>query len=190
VKLWLARHAAPLAPSGLCYGATDLEAEGDATLRAAQGLAAAVPAAVAVRSSPLRRCRQLAEALQALRPDLAARTDARLREMDFGTWEGQRWEAIGRDRFDLWMADFAQHRCGGGESVADLMARVAPALEEARAGGQDVLWITHAGVARAVRLLVRGVALPRAAADWPLEGLAFGAWESLALVPRVDPVGR
>jgi len=183
VKLWLARHAAPLAGEGLCYGATDLEADGEATMQAAQGLAAAVPGGVTVRSSPLRRCRQLAEALQALRPDLVHRVDARLREMDFGDWEGQRWDAIGRRQFDAWMADFSRHRCGGGESVADLMERVAPAFAQAHSSGHDVLWITHAGVVRAVRLLTRGVALPRAAADWPVEGLAFGAWDCLALAP-------
>jgi alpha-ribazole phosphatase len=183
VKLWLARHAPPLAAEGLCYGATDLEADGAATLQAARALAAAVPRGVVVRTSPLRRCRQLAEALQALRPDLLPGADARLREMDFGSWEGQRWEAIGTGAFDAWMADFAQHRCGGGESVAQLMARVASAFAQAREGGQDVLWITHAGVVRAVRLLARGVALPRAAVDWPVEGLAFGASECLALDP-------
>src|SRR5256885_11764934 len=37
--------------------------------------------------SPLRRCRQLAQALQALRPGLASAMDSRLLEMDFGEWE-------------------------------------------------------------------------------------------------------
>ena len=85
--------------------------------------------------------------------------------------------------YDVKVGDFAQHRCGGGESVAQLMARVASAFAQARGGGQDGLWITHAGVVRAVRLLTRGVALPRAAADWPVEGLPFGASECLALDP-------
>jgi alpha-ribazole phosphatase len=183
VKLWLVRHARPLAAEGLCYGATDLEAEGEATRQAARALAAVLPAGLAVRCSPLRRCRQLAEALQALRPDLVHQLDARLREMDFGHWEGQRWDAIGRAQFDAWMGDFARHRCGGGESVADLMERVAPALAEARGGGDDALWVTHAGVGRAVRLLARGIAMPRTAAEWPTEGLAFGAWECLPLGP-------
>ena len=58
-----------------------------------------------------------------------------------------------------------------------------PYRRQARGGGQDGLWITHAGVVRAVRLLTRGVALPRAAADWPVEGLPFGASECLALDP-------
>lgn len=180
-RLWLARHARTLAAQGLCYGATDVLADARATRAAARALASVLPAGLAVRSSPLRRCAQLAEALQAFRPDLAHQFDARLTEMDFGTWEGQRWDEIGREAFDGWMADFARHRCGGAESVSALMQRVALSLAEVRAGGRDVLWITHAGVVRATRLLAAGVALPRQAADWPVEGLGFGESDCLLL---------
>ena len=180
-QLWLARHARTLAADGLCYGASDVPADVEATLDAAQALAAALPTGLAVRSSPLRRCLQLADALQALRPDLAHQFDARLTEMDFGTWEGQRWDAIGRETFERWMADFAHHRCGGGESVSALLQRVALSLAEVRASGRDALWITHAGVVRATRLLAAGQPSPRRAADWPVEGLAFGACDCLSL---------
>ena len=27
--------------------------------------------------------------------------------MDFGAWEGQSWDAIGREAMDAWLADFA-----------------------------------------------------------------------------------
>lgn len=181
MKLWLTRHARTLAADGLCYGATDVAADPQATKEAAQALAAAVPAGMVVRSSPLARCAQLAQALESLRPDLVPCSDARLAEMDFGTWEGRPWDALGRSTFDAWMADFAQHRCGGGENVAALMQRVGAALADARASGADTLWITHAGVVRAVRLLVQGVDLPARASDWPQQGLPFGAWEQVDL---------
>lgn len=181
MKLWLVRHALPLAAEGLCYGASEVRADARATQEAAEALAGAVPEGLVVRSSPLARCMQLAQALETLRPDLVATADPRLAEMDFGAWEGRPWDAIGRAAFDAWMADFAQHRCGGGESVAALMQRVGTALTQARDGGADTLWITHAGVVRAVRLLVRGAALPARASDWPQEGLPFGAWECVDL---------
>lgn len=180
MMLWLARHAQPVAAEGLCYGATDLAADAQSTLEAARALAAVVPGGLPVRTSPLRRCRQLAEALQELRPDLVPVADARLAEMDFGTWEGQRWDAIPRSEFEAWMADFARHRCGGGENVADLMQRVACARADARSG-EGVLWLTHAGVVRAVRLLGAGIAMPRCPADWPEQGLPFGGWDRLPL---------
>jgi alpha-ribazole phosphatase len=82
VKLWLVRHAAPAIESGRCWGRTDLLADAGATVRAAAALAQALPPGTALHCSPLQRCLQLARELQALRPDLSCRTDARLAEMD------------------------------------------------------------------------------------------------------------
>lgn len=182
MKLWLVRHALPLAGKGVCYGAADLPAEAQATQRAAEALASLLPMALAVRCSPRLRCRQLADALRALRPDLPCGIDPRLAEMDFGSWERRRWSDIARDEFDGWMADFPGYRCGGGESVAQLMARVELALADMRQGGSDAVWITHAGVVRAVRLLAGGVALPQEAGEWPRDGLDFGQAECITMV--------
>ena len=89
--LWLVRHAKPLLPPGLCYGALDMQADAALTQAAAQRLAAVLPKDVPVQvlASPLRRCVQLAECLHGLRPDLPFATDVRLQEMDFGSWEGR-----------------------------------------------------------------------------------------------------
>lgn len=174
MKLWLVRHALPLAPEGLCYGASDFEADVAATQQAVGALAATLPQGLAARCSPLRRCRQLADALQQLRPDVVCREDARLAEFDFGCWEGQHWSAIPQGEYARWTADFAHYRFGGRDSVAELMARVASALAEAQGEGRDALWVTHAGVVRALQLLVAGQCVPRTAADWPREGVGFG----------------
>ncbi|QTD46854.1 histidine phosphatase family protein [Ottowia testudinis] len=173
--LWLVRHAPVLAAPGLCYGATDLPADAAATRAAAEMLAATLPAQVIVVTSPLQRCELLALDLQALRPDLILRTDDRLREMDFGAWEGRAWASIPRAAFDAWLADFADAPPGeGGETVRALMARVGAAWDDWRASGTDALWVTHAGVMRAALLLARDVRLPAAAADWPADTLPFG----------------
>src|SRR5256885_16335695 len=82
--------------------------------------------------SPLRRCRQLAQALQALRPGLASAMDSRLLEMDFGEWEGQPWDALDRSAIDAWAADLAGHAPGRGESLATMLRRVRS--EERRVG--------------------------------------------------------
>lgn len=185
-RLWLARHAQPLVAPGLCYGALDVPADPAATAHSARQLAAALPRAVRVAHSPLQRCELLAHSLLALRPDLAIEPDARLVELDFGAWEGQAWSAIARADIDAWTAQFAAHRPGGGESLAAMLARVAAALQDARqhgAHGQgDVLWITHAGVARCVQWL-RGAApgqTPRAD-QWPATAPGFGAWTLFSL---------
>ena len=131
-RLWLVRHAAPLVAPGTCYGALDVPADAAATQTAALRLAAALPRAARVFHSPLQRCEQLAKVLQGLRPDLASKRDARLRELDFGAWEGQPWSAIAKSAIDAWTAAFATHAPGGGESLALMLERVASALQTAR----------------------------------------------------------
>ena len=175
VSLWLARHARPLVAQGTCYGALDLPGDSALTRLAAQALNTALPSNVDVRVSPLLRCQQLAEALQALRSELSFRTDARLREMDFGQWEGVPWSDIPRAAVDAWTADFAEHRFGGKESANDVLARVASAWD-ARPGSGTTLWITHAGVAQAATLLHQGIRRIERAQDWPLSPLKYGEW--------------
>jgi alpha-ribazole phosphatase len=128
--------------------------------------------------SPLRRCTALAAAVVERLPRLGpVRVDARLVELDFGDWEGQPWDAIGRDAFDAWTADFADARAGGqGESTRMFMARVGAAWDAWRASGRDAVWVTHAGVMRAVMLLDAGVRCPEAASQWPANPILYGGW--------------
>ena len=107
--------------------------------------------------------------------------------MDFGAWEGQSWSTIPQREIDAWTAAFATYAPGGGEPLAAMLARVSAALQSARALARrgavtDVVWITHAGVARCVDWLLAhgdgdgdgdgdGVMplshqWPRAAPDW------------------------
>ena len=182
MKLWLVRHAEVELAAGVCYGCSEVRAQPAATRRAAQRLVRQLPLGTGVQVSPLQRCELLAQELKALRPDLNLATDARLRELDFGAWEGRAWADIARIEFDAWLADFAHARPGGdGECVAELMARVASAWDAWRASGRDAVWITHAGVIRAARLLERGLRQPARAADWPAEVLAFGRVTALSV---------
>lgn len=176
MKLWLVRHAQPLIAPGICYGATDMAADEQATLQAARELAQMVPVGVSVVSSPLQRCERLAQCLRELRPDLAYKIEVRLVEMDFGCWEGQRWDAIPKADFDRWLADFGRHRFGGRESVSELMQRVANAWDDTKQEGRDAVWITHAGVIRAATLIARGERQVARAAQWPRAAPAFGRW--------------
>ena len=191
LRLWLVRHARPLIAPGLCYGRLDVAADPADTQAAAQALAAALPAAVGLLwHSPLQRCELLSQSLQELRGDLASNAEPRIAELDFGNWEGQPWEAIGRAEIDAWTADFCHHAPGGGESLAAMLQRVGQALEAAAAlaaqhHAQDLVWITHAGVARCVQwLLAHGPQRQPLAAEWPREAPAWGAWQTVALPMR------
>ncbi|CAN5511188.1 alpha-ribazole phosphatase [soil metagenome] len=182
MKLWLLRHAQPLIGAGICYGRLDVAADAGATAECARQLTAGLPAGTRVISSPLQRCEQLAQALHAQKPDMAYKTDTRLQEMNFGQWEGRAWQAIGQAELEAWTRDFANYRVGhDGESVAAFMARVGAAFDDARQGQGDTLWITHAGVMRAVELLAQGIRHIGQAGQWPLEAPKYGQWRTLDL---------
>lgn len=174
MRLWLARHARPLVAEGLCYGALDMAADENETAAAAARLAEILPHGVGVASSPLRRCAQLAQALALLRPDLVPRLDARLAEMDFGSWEGRAWNGLDRGEIDAWTSDFAGYRAGGsGESVSTFAARIDAILQETRGAGRDQAWIAHGGVYKVLVRRLEGLELARAS-DWPVETLEWG----------------
>ena len=181
MTLWLVRHAQPLVDAGICYGQLDLKADAAATLTCAQSLAKALPPGISVVTSPLQRCEQLAQALLATRPDLTIKKDARLQEMNFGAWEGQPWAAIARAELDAWTADFASYQPGGsGESVTQFMARVACACDDLP-NDRDTVWITHAGVIRAVTLFQQGLRQITRADQWPLDAPGCGQWARFQL---------
>lgn len=137
--LHLIRHPRPRIAPGICYGRLDLAAE-DIDL-VALDLLARLPAGLPVWSSPLQRCRALAEELHA-QPSI----DARLAEMNFGAWEGRAWDDIPRAEIDAWAADVAHYAPPGGESPIMLQQRALDFV-----AGLDVpeaVIVTHAGVIR------------------------------------------
>ena len=147
MHLILVRHTRPAIAAGVCYGVTDLDLAPTFDEEAA-GVLAALPPADRLVSSPLRRCRLLAERIGAVR-GLAPVIDERLRELDFGTWEGMPWSGIPRPELDAWAADFLHARPHGGESVHMLSERVGAAIGDYRRSGASHLVVTHAGVIKA-----------------------------------------
>lgn len=139
MRLYLIRHPQPEVAPGICYGRSDLP------LRqpwSASALRARLPAGVPLVSSPLQRCTELAAALT---PEFGI--DERLTELDFGDWEMRAWDDIPRAQIDAWSADPLGFRGHGGESVAQMQARVRLALAALEG---DCVWVTHAGVMKLV----------------------------------------
>lgn len=183
LKLWLVRHAPVQLPAGICYGHTDVAAHPKLSHAHAAQLALQLPQGLPVWTSSRQRTQQLAQALMPLRPDLHMMgADARLDEINFGTWELKAWNAIPKAAFDAWIANFAQHRFGGQESTQALLLRVAQAAENtyrhctsntAHASHTPntipaAIWITHAGVMRAAQWLATNSHQTLAtAAQWP-----------------------
>ncbi|WP_371931758.1 histidine phosphatase family protein [Mameliella sp. MMSF_3552] len=156
-ELLLIRHAPALHDGRLC-GRMDVPADlGEAAVwEPLQALVSEIDHRVV---SPALRCRQTAHALW---PAATPEQDARLWEQDFGAHDGLRFDEI-PDIGALSSEELAEHRPPGGESFADMVARVWPALEElaekARQAG-PVAVVAHAGTVRAGLALALGAVPP------------------------------
>ncbi|MBL8397527.1 MAG: alpha-ribazole phosphatase family protein [Candidatus Accumulibacter sp.] len=177
MQLFLIRHPRPLVDAGFCYGQLDLAAEDPGPI--ADRLRPLISDATPVLASPLRRARQLAEALHR-----QPRFDARLMEMSFGDWEGQPWQAIDRALLDAWAADPLQFIPPGGESVAALQARVLACL--ASQHDPRLVIVAHAGVIR----LILGHYLTLDFAEWSRLPIDFGSLSGLEIGDMDRPSGE
>ncbi|MGP5207837.1 bifunctional RNase H/acid phosphatase [Corynebacterium casei] len=98
-------------------------------------------------SSPLKRCQQTAQAAaQALGID-EVETVEDLIELDFGKWEGESFDEVGKrdsDRLQEWMTD-SSVSCPDGESLQQLHKRVRKVRKELqeRYAGKTLLVVTH-----------------------------------------------
>jgi alpha-ribazole phosphatase len=162
-RLFLLRHAPVALPEGICYGRSDVALR-QPVAGHARILQTHLPPELAVFSSPLQRCRLLAEALHP-----APQIDARLAEMDFGDWELRSWNEVPREGLDAWARDPLGYGMPGGESGEQVRARVLAALQDILAeSAGDVLIISHGGPLRFVRAALLG-------ADFMAEGFTLGA---------------
>jgi alpha-ribazole phosphatase len=179
MALTLLRHTAPIAEAGICYGAMDVDVRDEEVVACATHIGTAAFNPQEIWYSPRKRCAKLAIALAARCPTAAIRSRPEIAEMNFGTWEGQRWDAVGKPAIDAWQMDFAHHKPGGGESTAALLLRVREALLDAARFRGELLWVTHGGVMRAVSWWLGGTcddarAFSVRSSEWPQFKLNFG----------------
>jgi alpha-ribazole phosphatase len=118
----LIRHTRVADGEGRCYGSLDLPLAATAEADIAAVLQR-VPTVGAIVSSPAARCRRLAQALAA-RDGCALTIEPALRELDFGAWEGLRWDEIDRAQSDPWAEDPWHRAPPRGESEAALWQRL------------------------------------------------------------------
>ncbi|MBS0559235.1 MAG: histidine phosphatase family protein [Proteobacteria bacterium] len=146
----LIRHPPLAVAPGICYGRRDLALADPASAASVAQEARRRLGARAARvwTSPLLRCRAVADALG---PNAV---DARLIELDFGAWDGMAWDAIPRAALDAWAADPLGFAPPGGESGGALIARVA-AFRAALPDGDHAV-VAHGGPLKVLEALLRG----------------------------------
>lgn len=108
----------------------------------------------AVYASPLKRGRQTADIL-----GKDYKVDQRLREMNFGIFEGLSYSEIIKmypEESRKWQNDFINHRIRGGESLFDVFTRAKDFIEDMSRNYKKVLAVTHGGVIACSLSLVFG----------------------------------
>ena len=162
-RLVLVRHGHALNSEKRCVGHTDLplSPDGEHAFRELVKDGAALRAIASngglrIVSSDLMR----AVASARIIAEVAARDveyDARLREMNFGEWDGRTWDEIGSvdgARLQAWMDDWVNVPAPRGEGPRDVAARAASWLEAIldppRDAARTVIAVAHAGWIRAV----------------------------------------
>ncbi|WP_432743428.1 alpha-ribazole phosphatase family protein [Methylobacter sp. G7] len=187
MDIYLIRHTQTATDPGLCYGQSDIALA--ASFADEMGkLHDKLPEFndnCKVFSSPLTRCLQLAETFSD-----TVTTDPRLLELNFGDWEGRRFDDIDADVLQHWTNNFVTAAPPKGENFEDLYQRAGSFWQDLLASAtapcvalppasvqsaeapahaprlrpvgeaEQVLVVTHAGVIRA--LLAHALNLPLA----------------------------
>ncbi len=157
MKLTLVRHTSLDIASNICYGQSDVDVSTQFDIER-QALQAKLSKFKfdAIYASPLQRCHKLAYALCA---DASLgfsandiQLDTRLKELHFGDWEMNAWDAIPREIFDIWAKDYAHLAPPNGETFTQLHARATSFITDVSGHSHDknILVVTHGGLIRAL----------------------------------------
>lgn len=156
MKIYAIRHTSVAVKPGICYGQSNVEPadsfqeEKDQLVNNLSHLKFDK-----VYSSPLLRCKLLAEALFDKQEIVY---DERLKELNFGDWELQAWDDIyAQSEGEVWMNNYQTLPTKNGESYPEMEKRVQYFFEELKQKkGENIAIVTHAGVVRIFKHLVEG----------------------------------
>lgn len=147
MEIYLIRHTTPAVEKGICYGQADL----DVTETFEEEVSAIKPFLPAsdlrVYSSPLQRCKKLADALFTA-STINCHND--LMELNCGDWELLKWDDIPKPEIQPWMDDFVNVAVPNGESYVHLYERVINRFERIREQGESAVIVAHGGVLRSI----------------------------------------
>jgi alpha-ribazole phosphatase len=149
MELFFVRHIKPAIEAGICYGHTDVPVPDAYQQEIIDNLPADFDA---VYTSPLSRCKLLATQITATPIE-----DPRLMELNFGDWEGKKWDEIDREALDIWGADYINTAPPNGETLTTLSARLQSFISEL--SDKKVIIVTHSGIIRCAMHLFNHIPL-------------------------------
>lgn len=177
-RWWWIRHAPVTSHTGRIYGQQDVAANFDGTEITIEALARVLPKEPVMVTSDLRRAKDTAERIATAGVKWSHNeSEPAFREQHFGELQGLSTNAFAdlydSTRLSGWFAP-AFVRPPGGESFADVIGRVAPAVirRTAENSGHDVVAIAHGGSIRAAICFALGLD-PGTALSFSLDNLSL-----------------
>lgn len=145
MEIYLVRHTETVAPKGICYGQADVDIK-EPYAPIFEEIKTQLPTNAIVYSSPLIRCKKMAEFFSE-----SIIFDARLKEMNFGNWELKAWNDIPLEEINPWMDNFVTVRVPNGESFEDLYQRAIEFYSELLQKKEDkMILFCHDGTIRSI----------------------------------------
>ena len=183
---WWVRHAPVPGRPGVIYGQMDVDCDTVDT-GSLQALAQTLPADACWLTTPLKRTQQTYAAIAAAAsmPPPVPEIDAGLVEQSFGAWQGLDWSAMqARDPagYAAFWTDPTRNAAPGGESFAQVMQRVAAAIDQRSQAqpARTIVAIAHGGSIRAAVAHALGLT-PEAAMAIVIDNLSI---TRLTLLPE------
>ncbi len=156
MDLILIRHTKTDAKEGVCYGHTNVRLA-PSFAKEKKSIQKKLPHGGfdAIYSSPLSRCKKLAKDLF---PNKEIIFDERLKELNFGDWEGFDWDDISSsEEAEAFFNDYINTTCPGGESYQDMLQRVSEFYNEIKEKHQKVIIVSHGGPIRALLCIIEKI---------------------------------
>jgi alpha-ribazole phosphatase len=153
MRVWLVRHGEPAGVRGRCYGKLDVGLSEAGLAQMERTAECLRPEKLeAIYASPRVRTVESARVVAGFH-ECSYREDARLREIDFGDFEGLTYDEIAARYpalYRQWMESPTEVQFPNGESFAAMRVRVLESFKaiHARHEGQTVAIVTHGGVIR------------------------------------------
>lgn len=166
MRLYLVRHTKVDLEQGTCYGQTDVglnssfQNEANVIVEKLRKVEFSC-----CYTSPLSRCVRLSEELKQQLKLNDFKKDDRLLELNFGEWEGMKWDEIEQlEQAKNWFGDWVNIPTPNGESYLQLVNRVHDFLQSVKneACNNNVLIVTHGGVVRAFNAIISNIDLSKA----------------------------
>ncbi len=149
------RHIEPDFEKGICYGQLNVPLPKDYEFKHDLIISTLSKKYDVIYSSPLSRCKLLSNQITN-----SVVFDNRLMEVNFGDWEGKKWDNINQTELNYWMENYITSPPPNGESLTDLMLRFSNFISDLKQTPHSkILIVTHAGIIRCAMALFNGIPL-------------------------------